>query len=155
MNPEYVRQLEARVRRELDALGELAAPPALANRILRAVEQRAAAPWYRQSWAAWPLALRVISLTVLLLAFGGVCLGSWELAQGAAGQNWLGDGFAAAGALWQTMVVLITTAGRLISQLGQGFLVIAAALMFGTCVVCIGLGTAWVRLAMRPATNGN
>lgn len=154
MNPEYEKQLEARVRRELDALGELSAPPALANRILRTLELSAAAPWYRQSWEAWPLALRAASLTILLLAFGGLCLGGWELTHGATGQGWFGDWFAATGALWETLAVLINTAVRLISQIGHGVLVIGATLMFAACVVCIGLGTAYVRLAMRPATNG-
>lgn len=154
MNPEYEKQLEARVRRELDVLGELPAPPALANRILRALEQRAAAPWYRQPWSAWSPALRVASLAILLLAFGGLCLGGWELTQGATGQSWFGGWFAAVGALWQTLVVLINTAVRLVSQLGHGVLVIGGTLMFASCVVCIGLGTAYVRLAMRPATNG-
>jgi hypothetical protein len=153
MNPYYEKQLEASVWRELDALGELSAPPALANRILAAIEQRAAAPWYRQSWVAWPFALRVASLTGLLLAFGGLCLGSWELTHGATGQSWSGGWFAEAGALWQTLAVLTNTAVRLVSELGHRVFVIGAILMFASCVICIGLGTACVRLAMRPATN--
>jgi hypothetical protein len=154
MNPEYEKQLEACVRRELDALGELPAPPALANRILRALEQRAVAPCYRQSWVAWPVALRVASLTILLLAFGGLCLGGWELTHWATGQNWFGGWLAQAGALLQALTVLTNTAVRLVGQIGHGFLVTGATLIFVLCVLCIGLGTAYVRLAMRPAMNG-
>jgi len=153
MNPNYEKQLEASVRRELDALGELTAPPALANRILQAIEQRSVVPWYRQSWVAWPYSIRIASLTVLLVAFGGMCFGGWELTHGATGQGWFGGWFAEAGALWQTLAVLTNTAARLVGQLGQGFFVIGAVLMFASCVVCIGLGTACVRLAMRPAMN--
>ena len=153
MNPEYEKQLEAGVRRELDALGELSAPPALANRIMRAIEQRATAPWYRQSWAAWPLSLRVASLTVLLLAFAGLCLGGWELTHATTGQGWFSSGLAEAGALWRTLGVLANTAVSLISRLGTGVIIGVVALIFASWAACIGLGTAYVRLAMRPALN--
>ena len=42
MNAEYEKQLEAGIRRELDALGELEAPPEIARRVMRVIEQRAA-----------------------------------------------------------------------------------------------------------------
>jgi hypothetical protein len=153
MNPQYEKQLEASVRRELDALGELPAPPALANRILAAIEQRAAAPWYRQSWSTWPLALRGASLTVLLLAFGGLCFGAWDLTHGATNSTWLSSWTADALALWRTLGVLVNTTVSLISHLGVGVLAIGAALVLGAWTTCIGLGTAYVRLAMRPALN--
>lgn len=152
MNPQYEKQLEAGVRRELDALGELSAPPALANRILRAIEQRAAAPWYRQSWTAWPLGLRMASLTALLLVFTGLCFAGWELTHCATGQ-WLGGWFADAGALWRTLCVLADTTVSLVLQLGNGVLLVGVALIFAAWVMCLGLGTVFVRLAMRPAMN--
>jgi len=153
MNPQYEKQLEAGVRRELDALGELPAPPALANRILAAIEKRATARWYQQSWSTWPLALRGAALTALLLAFGGLCFGAWLITQGATTPSWLANGYADASALWRALEVLANTAASLISRLGVGVLVIAAAVIFGAWATCIGLGTAYVRLAMRPAVN--
>jgi hypothetical protein len=153
MNPQYEKQLEAGIRRELDALGQLPAPPALANRILAAIEQRSVVPWYRQSWTAWPFALQTASLTVLLLAFGGLCFGAWELTHGGTGQGWQGGWLADAGALWRTLSVLVNTAVTLVGQLGTGIIIAGAALMFVSWVMCIGLGTAYVRLAMRPAVS--
>jgi hypothetical protein len=153
MNPQYEKQLEACVRRELDALGELPAAPALANRIMRAIEERAAVPWYRQSWSAWPLALRFASLTALLLAFGGLCVGVWMVTHGATAPGWLLTGLADVSAIWRTVEVLVGTTASLISRLGVGVLAIGAAVVFGAWVTCIGLGTAYVRLAMRPALN--
>lgn len=152
MNPQYEKQLEASVRCELDALGEMPAPPALANRILRAIEARAATPWYRQSWTAWPLALRTASLSILLLAFGGLCWAGWQLPQGATGLE-VGGWFEAANTLWRTLVVLADTTVSLVNRLGSGVITVGAILMFVSWVACIGLGTAYVRLAMRPARN--
>lgn len=153
MNPDYEKQLETSVRRELEALGELPAPPALANRILRAIEQRAALQWYQRSWVAWPFAWRLASLSVLLLAFAGLCWGGWALTHATTVPTWLSTLLADAGALWRTAVVLGQTATSLFNQLGTGVLVAGAAVMFGAWVMCIGLGTAYVRLAMRPAVN--
>jgi len=153
MNPQYEKELEGCVRRELDALGELPAPPALANRILRAIEQRATVPWYRQSWSMWPVALRTVSLTALVLAFGGLCFGAWEISQGATTSSWLTNWIADASTIWRTLGVLVNTTVSLISRLGVGVLAIGAALILGAWTTCIGLGTAYVRLAMRPAVN--
>ena len=153
MNPRYEKQLEAGVRRELDALGELPAPPALAKRILQVIEQRSVAPWYRRAWPTWPLALRAASLAILLGVFGGVCFGAWELTRDVTGSalatSWLAD----AAALWRTCGVLGDIGSTFISRLGTGIIVTGLALVFAACVACIGLGSACVRLAMRPATN--
>ena len=153
MNPQYEKQLEACVQRELDALSELPAPPALVNRIMRAIEQRARVPWYRQSWSTWSVGLQAASLAALLLAFAGLCVGAWMVAHGATAPGWLTTGVADVSAIWRTVVVLVSTAASLISRLGVGVLAIGAAVIFGAWVTCIGLGTAYVRLAMRPAVN--
>ena len=155
MNPQYEKQLEASVRRELDALGELPAPPALANRIMQVIEQRSTAPWYRRAWPTWSLALRVASLMVLLGVLGGLCYGALELERAGIAQSlsdgWLGD----LGALWRTVGVLMNVACTFISRLGTGVIAAGLALMFVTCVACIGLGSACVRLANTASDKGN
>jgi hypothetical protein len=153
MNPEYEKKLEARIRRELNTLGELSAPPALADRILRIIEQRPVAPWYRRAWPTWPLQLRVASLAALLGMFGGLCFGTWELTQSESLQPLVGGWFADAGALWRTAGVLGDIAISFVSRLGGGVFIPALALMFSAGVICVGLGSACNRLALRPATN--
>ena len=155
MNPRYEKQLEASVRRELETLGELPAPPALANRIMQVIEQRSTAPWYRRAWPTWPLALRASSLVVLLGVFGGLSYGVWELDRAAVTQS-LSDGwFADLGALWRTAGVLLNVICTFISRLGTGVIATGLALMFVTCVACIGLGSACVRLANTASDKGN
>ena len=135
------------MRRELDALEELPAPPALANRILRAIEQRAAAPWYRQSWSAWPFALRMASLTALVLLFVGICFGSQAAEHSTAASQATGW-FAGLGVIWKTLSVLAGAVGATIQSLGNGLVVGVAVLLLATYAAGIGLGTAYVRLAM-------
>lgn len=153
MNPQYEKQLEASVRRELETLGELPAPPALANRILRVIEQRAALPWYRRAWTTWSPALRAATLVLLIGGVGSLIFGAWELigrgAGQAATQGWLGDAWA----LWRTAGVLLNVAGVSIGSLGTKILGAGFALMFVACVACISLTLACVRLAIRPAAN--
>ena len=151
MNPEFEKQLAAKVQQELNTLGELAAPPALAGRVLRAIEQRTAAPWYRCAWQSWPLALQGVSLVALLALFGGICYGVVELSHAAqvspAGQQ-AGEWFAWFGVLWKTAGVLADAAATAFRHLGTGFLIGCGLVLLATYAACVGLGTACVRLAL-------
>lgn len=156
MNPEYQKQLEAGVRRELESLGELPAPPALANRILQAIEARAHVPWYHQSWSTWPFALRMAALALLLAMFGGVCYSAWQITHEASGwagvrlwEGWMAD----AAGLWRALGVLASTAANLIGRLGTGVIAAGIVLVFATWASCLALGTAYVRLALRLSVN--
>lgn len=153
MKPDYEKQLEARVRRELEALGELPAPPALANRIMQRLAERPAAPWYRRAWPTWPLGWRLASLTVLLGAFGGLCFGAWELNRTVTTMEQTSSWFADAQALWRTVGVLGNVITTFAGNLSTGVIVTAFALLFAAGAACIGLGSACVRLALRPTTN--
>jgi hypothetical protein len=151
MNPEFENHLAAKVQQELNALGELSAPPALAGRILRTIEQRAATPWYRSGWQNWPLALQGASLAVLLALFGGLCFGVSQLSHAAqvspAGQQ-AGEWFAGIGMLWKTAEVLASAVGTAVRQLGTGVLIGCGLALLAAYAACVGLGTACVRLAL-------
>ena len=124
MNPEFENQLAAKVQQELNALGELSAPPALVNRILRTIEQRTATPWYRSAWQNWPVALQGASLVALLVLFGGICYGVGELSHAAqvssAGQQ-AGEWFAWFGLLWKTAGVLSDAVVTGLPPFGHGY----------------------------------
>jgi hypothetical protein len=151
MNPEFENQLAAKVQQELNTLGELSAPPALAGRVLRAIQQRTAAPWYRCAWQSWPLALQGVSLVALLALFGGICFGVVELSHVAhvspAGQR-AGEWFAWFGVLWKTAAVLADAAATAFRQLGMGVLIGCGVALLAAYAACVGLGTACVRLAL-------
>jgi hypothetical protein len=150
MNPDYDKQLEAAIGRELKALPELAAPTALASRVMAAIEQRARVPWYRRSWQTWPVALQAAVLVVLLALFGGLCLGGWELSQTGTVTLTLhraGEWLSGLNVIGNTFHVLVNAALLAVKKLGTGFIV-ACLIAAGVCyAMCIGAGTVYYRLA--------
>jgi hypothetical protein len=150
MNPDYDKQLEAAISRELKALPELAAPGVLANRVMAALEQRVRVPWYRRSWQMWPMVLQAAVLVVLLALFGGLCLAGWELSQAEAttfALHRVGEWFSGLSMIENTFNVLESAAVLVVKKLGTGFIVtclVAAGIGYA---MCVGLGTVYFRLA--------
>src|SRR2546427_8626840 len=151
MNSEYEKRLENGIHRELRKLPELIAPRTLISRVMAAIEARLRLPWYRQSWQVWPLALRGVSLVILLALFGGLCFGAWKLANAETvvtaiqrPLNWL-SGF---GAIWHVIRLVLSSVVLAVKHLGTGVLVACLlALAFGYAM-CVGLGTVYLRLAL-------
>jgi len=149
MNPDYEKQLEAEISRELRALPELAAPPALADRILSAIAQRDRVPWYRRSWVSWPPALQVASFAALMVVFGGLCLASWQLAQSgtaAAAAHRVGEYCSWFNVIANTLAALTNAAILAVKKLGPGFLAAGLFLAGMGYALCVGLGTVYFRL---------
>jgi hypothetical protein len=150
MNPDYDKRLEAEISRELKALPELAAPVALVNRVMAALEQRATVPWYRRSWQTWPAALQTASLVVLLALFGGLCLAGWELSQTEAATlavHRVGEWFSGLSVVGNTFNVLVNAAALVVRKLGTGFTIACLVLAGLGYALCIGLGTVYYQLA--------
>lgn len=61
-------ELEKLIHQNLRALPDRRAPRSLESRVLAAIEARAARPWWKQSYAQWPIAARC----VFLLLSGGL-----------------------------------------------------------------------------------
>src|SRR5262245_54812594 len=72
MNIPDTQRFADTIQRELQALPELAAPETLASRVLTAIAQRTALPWYRRPWPAWPRLLRAGSLVLGLALLAGL-----------------------------------------------------------------------------------
>jgi hypothetical protein len=149
MNPDYEHKLEREIDRELKALPELPVPAGFSDRVMMAVRARQRVPWYRQSWPAWPLPLRAATLVALLCGFGALCLAPGQLpaASTAPWSNVTGL-FAGAYALLNSVTVVLDSLLLALKQLGAVWIVSClVALAFGYAA-CVGLGTAFVRLAM-------
>ena len=151
MNFEYEKRLEAEVDRELKGLPELMAPHTLVLRVMKAIQARLGLPWYRQSWQMWPIALRAVTLVVLLALFGGVCFGTWKLTHlesFAAAMQRTGVWFAGFGAIWHAAGALLNALILALKNLGTGFLIACFAALAIGYALCVGLGTIYLRLGL-------
>jgi hypothetical protein len=153
MDPQYEKQLEACVRRELDALGELPAPPALANRIMQRLTTQPAAPWYRRAWPTWSQGLRFASLLVLFAAFSGMCFGIVALVQVITTHELTSGWISDVQALWRTAGVLGSIGCSFYDLLSTTTIVTGLALLFTAAVICFGVGSVCIRFALRPAAH--
>ena len=150
MNAEYEKQLEAVVRRELGALGELEAPPEIARGVMRVIEQRAALPWYRREWQAGPLVLRAGSLAGLVAVFACLCFGTSQLGRFAAltpAAREVSGWFSLANAAWNAVNVLANAVELAFRSLGPTVLIGSAVMLLLCYATCLGLGTIYWRLA--------
>jgi len=151
MNSEYEERLAVEIDRELKSLPELQAPSTLVQRVSAAIEQRRSSPWYRQPWQTWPLPMRGAALVILAAFFASLCLGAWKLpdtegyvaaARHAAG--W----FSGLATLWNALLALFTSLAQAVQLLGRGFLLGCFAVVALAWALCLGLGTACLRLAL-------
>ncbi len=141
--PEH-EELDELLDRELRRLPPFAAPGSLAPRVMAAVRAKAAAitaPWWLQSWAAWPMyargALVVAALLIASIFFSGsVMLDNYASQNPMA--NLLGD-FATIG----------NTVALLWQKIGQPLFLTRIAVCVAMYFVCVGLGTAMFRVATR------
>ena len=150
MNSDYQKDLELEIDRELNRLADLEAPSTLSRRVLLAIERRRGLKWYRQPWQNWPMPLRIAALVMLSVMFGGLCFASWRLTRAAgfaAAVEEVGGLFSGLGTIWNIINVLLGAVVLVFKHMGTAFLIGCAAIAALGYALCLGLGTAWVRLA--------
>lgn len=150
MNENKNSQLEAAVDRELKALPNLRASQTLLPRVMAVLEQRAGLPWYRRAWQTWPLPLQAVSMLVLLVAFAGLCLGSWQLVNAPA----VASATSEASGWIRILSRTLSTLGVLVNALALAVRSLGPLVLFGIMMAlllgyaaCVGFGTLYVRLA--------
>jgi hypothetical protein len=151
MNLEHESELEFEISRELNQLPDLEAPVTLSSRVMLAIERRRALRWYSKPWQDWPMPLRVTTLALLSIMFGGLCFASWRLTRAAgfsAAMQEVGGLFSGLTTIWNIINVLLGAIVLVVKHLGTGFMVGCAVIAGLGYALCVGLGTAWVRLAL-------
>jgi hypothetical protein len=154
MNPDYEKQLELEISRELNRLPELKAPDSLVTRVLATLERRAAEPRYQPAWQTWPTGLRWASLLFLLLLFGGLCLAGWKLSHAeivTLTSHRIGTWFSALNTLGHTVDVLLGSAVLVLKHLGVGFMIACLVSLGLGYAICLGLGTVYARIALAAS----
>ena len=151
MNPDYEKRLEAAIDRELKGLPELTAPETLSRRVMAAIARRATVPWYRTAWQSWPLSLRIPALAVLVVFFGALCFGAWQLPHTevvTTGAAHVTGWFSGLITLWNALSAVLNTIILACKQLGTVFWAAVLGVILLAWVMCLGVGTACVRLAL-------
>jgi len=149
MKPQLDAKLAALVDRQLKSLPELAAPLTLAPRVMAAIAARTAVSPAR-GWQTWSLALRVASFACLAAIFLGLCFGGWHVTQSSAVTNATQEVHGLLALLKTLTSVLEAVLGALVlvvKQLGPIWLSLIAAVVLAGWISCLGLGTAFARLA--------
>jgi hypothetical protein len=152
MTDNHEQHLEGLIRRELSRLPLVPAPPTLVHRVMLAVHERARQPWWRRSWATWPIAVRVL---FLFCALGIACVGLLGLVQLNAGLPLAHIADQAAQSLgflrpiWDVCVAL-AGALALVARAVSPWLVWSLALTLGVVYLAsVGLGTLCCRVALN------
>ena len=150
MNSDYEHQLERAIDRELRGLPPVTAPSTLTARILAAIAQTAALPWYRRSWLSWSPGVRMTCFTILAVVFAGICLAAWQFPHSGVGSYCLAKGqgmLSVAATFLNAIHVLLGAIGMAVRQMGSVFLFGCVAAVIMGYLLCIGLGTVTLRLA--------
>jgi hypothetical protein len=150
MNVDYERKLEIAIDAELKALPELEAPVSLVSNVMKRTVLCAAVPWHRRSWEMWPAGLRFAALALLLGGFGGLCFASWQLTRVAGFANAMqevGQLFWWVSTVWNVLSAVVNGFLVVLKHIHPAILVGCAAVFALTWSACVGLGTAFVRLA--------
>jgi hypothetical protein len=148
--------LERLVDRALHDLPLRRAPGTLESRVFAELERRAALPWWRRSFAHWPLPARAGFLVICIFLVGFVFAGG---ATAMDGLRSLSDSGALSLSWAREAGVLMASAGNLLTSLTR---VVPPGLLYGGLAVCaalyavlFGLGAAVYRtLYLQPQNGG-
>lgn len=148
MRSEFDPKLESLVHEELRKLPPLKAPDTLAPRVLAAIKQRAARPWWQQDWGQWPFAAKILLVALALLLVAGLTGSGWFIdAQFSGCLQQVSQGCQA---LWTSVSPWANSGLLLWSKIFQ-----STALIYGLAflallyVSCLGAGTLFVRLTFN------
>ena len=150
MSSEYERKLEAEIERRLKALPVLMAPTGFSVRVMAAIAQKANLPWYRQSWPAWPVPVRILTLVTSLALFGVLCFAGWQASQlpsVADGMEKVSSVSSVVSALWNALSLLLEALVLGIKHLGTGFILGCLGIILAAYGMCVGLGSVYLKLA--------
>jgi predicted anti-sigma-YlaC factor YlaD len=148
--------LERTVDRALRKLPLRRAPHTLESRVFAELERRAALPWWRHSFAHWPLPARAAFLVICIALIGFVFVGGTAAMDGLKS---LSDSGSLSLSWAREAAALMASAGNLIASLTNA---VPPGYLYGGLAVCavlyavlFGLGAAVYRtLYLQPKNGG-
>lgn len=150
MNPEQDSKLAAALDAELKALPFAPAPAALAPAVMAMVGARMRLPWWQRAWWDWPLVAKVAFLILTVAVAGLMGGGTLLLGDNAAEYSAdLVDRVTLLGVLLDVLAPLGAAAGLVWQKLAQPLMVYALAGFGVLYLMCLGMGTACYRFALK------
>jgi hypothetical protein len=149
MPPEFDPKLERIIDQELRKLPDLPAPQTLAPRVLAAIRARAAKPWWQQSWWNWPLAAQVAFVAVAIAIAGLFTQSGWMVDDSVRSYSQQVTEQATTLSAFLDKLQPLVNVFAVLWQKGQPLLLYAVALAMALYLACVGVGTIFVRVALR------
>jgi hypothetical protein len=150
MPPEFDPNLEALVDAELKKLPPIPAPQSLLPKVLSAIAARARQPWWQRAWWDWPLAAKAAFLLLALAVVSAVSGGGVILDEGVAAYSQrVVERLTPVGGLWDSIQTVVNAVALSLQKLSQPFMLYALIFVGATYLICVGLGTACVRYALK------
>ena len=152
MDPDIDPKLESLIDAELKQLPPVKAPATLAPRVMALLTARERLPWWQRAWWDWPVAAKMAFLVIGVVLAGAAGSGGVMLDQGIANYSQEVTGrFSTVSSLWDSFQTLSGTAGLLWQKAAQPFLLYAVMLAAALYVICLGLGTAFIRSVLKQS----
>jgi len=140
--------LERLLDRSLHELPLRRAPPTLESRVIRELERRAALPWWRRSFAHWPLLARAGFLVICAALIRVAFLGGATAVTGARSLTWVRE----LGGLTASAANLVAVLARIQPPTWVYAGVALCAVLYA---VLFGLGAAVYRALYLQPLNGS
>jgi hypothetical protein len=150
MQPEPQDPLAELIQRELARLPECPAPATLMPRVMARLEQRQK-QWWRNPWACWPFAARVISLPLMAGTAAGVAWLAVALVRAILGLTLWQELLASDGLISSAWGFCATLGNALVALLGSSaqHWMLAAGVVIGLMyLTTVALGTACFRVVI-------
>jgi len=148
MNPKHEPELEELFNRELRNLPLWKAPASLAPRVMAVVRAKAA-PWWLQSWSAWPMyaraALFIAAILIASLFFSGSVVLDDQVRTMAA-PTWFSS-------IVNQFATFGNTIALLWQKVGQPLFFTRLAVCLVMFFVCLGLGSAMFRVVRQQTVQ--
>jgi F0F1-type ATP synthase membrane subunit c/vacuolar-type H+-ATPase subunit K len=149
MQPEFDPKLEAFVHQELRKLPDLPAPPTLASRVLAAIRARENKPWWQQSWWNWPLAAKAAFLVMAVAIAAAFTHSGWIVDDSVRSYSQQVTEQASTFSAFLDHFQPLLNAFVVLWQKAQPFLLYALAVGLVLYLASVGVGTMFVRVALR------
>jgi hypothetical protein len=150
MQPESDPNLESLLDAELKKLPPIPAPRSLLPKVLSAIAARARQPWWQRAWWDWPLTAKAAFLLLTLGIVSALSGGGVILDEGVATYSQrVVERLTPVGGLWDAIQTVVNAVALSLQKLMQPFMLSALIFVGATYLLCVGLGTACVRYALK------